>query len=259
METARRLCLCWLLLAPGILSAQSPHPAAANTPTSDPALQLFQLANQARAAAGLGSLQWDDALAKAAREHCLRMSREVPLEHRYAGEPDLTSRTAAAGAHFSVIEENIAVGANSAEIHHGWLNSPEHRQNLLNPSVDRVGIAVVASHGLLFAVADYARAVAALTQPQVEAAIAKLLRAHHLEVMRGTRDARAYCASNGKYQGNNPPRLLMRWQNPDISHLPDQLIAALAGSDYHTVAVGSCPAQQVNGPFTTYRVAVLLY
>ena len=32
---------------------------------------------------------------------------------------------------------------------------PGHRTNLLNPEVDRVGVAVVATRGVLYAVADY--------------------------------------------------------------------------------------------------------
>ena len=71
-------------------------------------------------------------------------------------------RAGQAGAHFSLIEENVAVGPTPAAIHDGWMHSPGHRTNLLNPEVDRVGIAVVASRGELYAVADYARECAAL-------------------------------------------------------------------------------------------------
>jgi uncharacterized protein YkwD len=49
-------------------------------------------------------------LAAAARRHCLRMAAEGPISHRYEGEPDLSERAAQAGAHFSLIEENVAVG-----------------------------------------------------------------------------------------------------------------------------------------------------
>ncbi len=72
--------------------------------------QLFALANQARAEAGAGRLKWDGALAEAARQHCLRMAAEGPISHRYGGEPDLSDRAGQAGAHFSLIEENVALG-----------------------------------------------------------------------------------------------------------------------------------------------------
>src|ERR1039457_1698952 len=104
------------------------------------------------------------------------MAAEGPISHRYNGEPDLTSRAGQAGAHFSLIEENIAVGSYPATIHQRWMESPGHRSNLLNPQVDRVGIAVVAANGVIYAVADYARVVQVLNPTQVEAAIAALLR-----------------------------------------------------------------------------------
>ena len=44
-------------------------------------------------------------------------------------------------------------------IHDEWMQSPGHRTNLLNPDVDHVGVAVVESRGVLYAVADYERAV----------------------------------------------------------------------------------------------------
>jgi cysteine-rich secretory family protein len=223
------------------------------------AAQLFALANEARAAAGVGSLAWDSALADAALKHCLRMAVEGPIAHRYDGEPDLTTRAGAAGAHFSYVEENIAVGSNPGAIHQGWLDSPEHRANLLNAEVDRVGIAVVASGDLIFAVADFERAVTVLTQTQVETAFAKLLRARLIMVMKDTNEARSYCASSGRYQGVNPPSFLFRWQNPDVTQLPVPLVEQLVTGRYHKAAVGNCPAQDVKGAFTIYRVAVLLY
>ena len=64
---------------------------------------------------------------------------------------------------------------------------------MLNPEIDHVGIAVVAAKGVLFAVADYARAVAVLSPPQVEAQIAGLLRSQGVSVVRETTDARAAC------------------------------------------------------------------
>ena len=187
------------------------------------------------------------------------MAVEASLAHRYDGEPDLTARAGAAGAHFSVIEENIALGSDPAKIHQGWLDSPEHRANLLNPEVDLVGIAVVSEGNLNFAVADFARAVPSLSQAEVEAKFASLLRARGVMVALDSTDARTYCASNDRYHGGDPPSFLVRWQNPDVTHLPDPVLEQLAVGRYHRAAVGSCAPQSVNTAFTIYRVAVLLY
>src|SRR5665213_1574139 len=185
--------------------------------------QLFTLANQSRAQSGAGPLAWDSALAEAALKHCERMVAEGPIAHRYGGELDLTARTAAAGAHFSLIEENIAVGPYPATIHEGWLNSPPHRANLLNHEVDRVGIAVIAIQGALYAVADYARGVPVLTPSQVESTVAGLIRVSGIAVRKDPQDARAACLTDRGLPSDlvdGQPQFVMRWQGADLQHLP---------------------------------------
>jgi hypothetical protein len=224
--------------------------------------QLFAMANQTRAQEGRGRLVWDQALADAAMKHCMRMAAEGPISHRYGGEPDLTARAGEAGAHFSLIEENIAVGPYPGSIHQSWLNSPGHRANLLNPEIDRVGIAVVAAQGVLYAVADYARAVPVLSPGQVEGAVAGLLRAKGIKVRREAAEARAACRMNhGLPPGNGGemPRFIMRWQDSNLDHLPPRLDESLDSGQYRQAEVGSCPAQDTQGAFTVYRVAVLLF
>ena len=51
----------------------------------------------------------------------------------------------------------------------------------------------------------------------------------------------------------------MRWQDADLTQLPQALAERLASGNYRQAAVGSCPAQITEGSFTAYRVAVLLY
>jgi hypothetical protein len=224
--------------------------------------QLFAMANETRARAGRGRLEWDSALAEAAMKHCMRMAAEGPISHRYGGEPDLTERAGSAGAHFSLIEENIAVGSYPGKIHQAWLDSPAHRENLLNPEIDRVGIAVVAAKGVLFAVADYARAVPVLVPTQVESTVATQLRAKGVAVRRDAADARAAChLDHGlpSLTGTDSPQFVMRWQGPDVDRLPSDLVERLASGRYRQAAVGSCPARNAEGSFTVYRVAVLLY
>jgi hypothetical protein len=224
--------------------------------------QLFALANQARAAQGAGPLKWDPALATAARQHCVRMVAEGQIAHRYGGEPDLTERAGQAGAHFSLIEENVAIGPDPDAIHSEWMHSPGHRTNLLNPEVDRVGVAVVASRGVLYAVADYARGVAVLTPGEVEAAIGALIRVSGVTVLKDAAVARAACVLDRGLPATKSslePQFVMRWQDADLTHLPQPLVDRLSSGQFHQAAVGSCPPHDVEGAFTMHRVAVLLY
>jgi uncharacterized protein YkwD len=224
--------------------------------------RVFALANQARATAGVGLLQWDSALAAAALNHCLRMAVEGPIAHRYGGEPDLSERAAQAGAHFSVIEENVAIGPSPDAIHEEWMHSPGHRENLLSADVDHVGVAIVAARGVLYAVADYSRAVQKLDATQVETRVAALVRPSGVTIVADPSAARAACAVDEgmpRTSGGMQPRFVMRWQNSDLSKLPQELADQLATATYRAAAVGSCPAQDENGAFTAYRVAVILY
>lgn len=226
------------------------------------AWQIVQLANQARAQAGAGPLQWDAALAAAARRHCLRMAREGALSHQYPGEPELSARAQAAGAHFSLIEENVAVAPNPAAIHDAWMHSPHHRENLLNPNVNRVGIAVVAGPMGLYAVADYERVVEALSQKQVEGIVAQLVQARGIAVQSNPALARAACSMDSglPHAASGPqPRFVMRWQDAELKQLPQALVERMATGKYHQAAVGDCATQGQAGAFTAYRLAVLLY
>ncbi len=218
--------------------------------------QLLALANQSRSAAGAAPLQWDPALAAAARQHCLRMAAEGPIAHQYRGELNLQERAAQAGARFSLIEENVAIGPDPSAIHNEWMNSPGHRSNLLNPEVDRVGVAVVASRGVLYAAADYAHGVEQLLPAQVEATVASLVRVSGVTVLRDPATARAWCA--GQRTGNQP-MFFMRWQDADLTRLPQALVDKLASGQYRQAAIGSCPADNVQGTFSAYKIAVLLY
>jgi hypothetical protein len=255
------LILCLAVVASAVL-AQTPRQDKQQASIQPAAWQLVLLANQARAVSGAGPLKWDPALAAAARQHCLRMVAAEQIAHQYAGEPDVAGRAGQAGARFSMIEENVALGPSPAAIHEGWMHSPGHRANLLNSAVDRVGVAVVAGRDGLYAVADYERAVPVLTQAQVEAEVARLIKANGGAVLRDPALARVACAADEGMPrgiGGPQPRFIMRWQDAELTRLPQALIDRMASGELHQAAVGSCPPQGQQGAFTAYRVAVLLY
>lgn len=262
---SRAWAVCLALGASAILAqaqpSRSPQPANSTAIQSE-AWRIVVLANQARAAAGAGPLKWDPELAAAARRHCLRMAQEGQISHRYRGEPEPAERAARAGAHFSLVEENVALGPDPATIHQQWMRSPGHRTNLLNPKVDRVGVAVVAGRRGLYAVADYTRNVPALTQAQVEAAVAGMVQGRGVTVERGTNSAREACRTDEgapKAESGVRPRFVMRWQDADLSRLPRELTRELASGSFSRAEVASCAPQGDEGWFTAYRIAVLLY
>jgi hypothetical protein len=254
---------CFALIVLSMANASTAFTQQSSAQALQPeAEQLLAFANRARAAAGVRPLEWDGSLATAARKHCLRMAFEGPIAHRYPGELDVSERAGQAGAHFSLIEENVAIGPTPAEIHEEWMHSQGHRANLLNPEVDRVGIAVVASRGVLYATADYARGVQNLNVNEVEARVAALIRPSGLAISANSQVARDACSMESgvpRSAGAARPGFIMRWQDSALNQLPSALTQRLATGRYRTAVIGSCSPSSAEGTFTAYRVAVLLY
>ncbi len=237
----------------------APQPGRARP---DDAEQLFALANLERMHAGRETLKWDPALAEAALQHCLRMAKEGPIAHRYGGEQSLTERAAAAGAHFSLIEENIAVGPSADAINEEWMHSPPHRANLMNGSVDRLGAAVVAARGTLYAVEDFSTAVQQLSRTEIEAQVADLIRVSGVSILPNPTQAREACTTSEGMPPSRPgmqPRFLMRWQSSSLNALPKVLTQKLASGQFRSASVGACMPEGTHDSFSAYRVAVVLY
>jgi uncharacterized protein YkwD len=262
---SRQAIILALTLAVPVVLAQAPTSRSSQAAGLDAiqadAWQIVVLANQARAEAGVEPLKWDAALAVAARRHCLRMVAEGQISHQYEGEADPGTRAAEAGAHFSLFEENVALAPTVYAIHDGWMYSPHHRVNLLNPEVDHIGVAVVAGRHGLYAVADYERAVPELTQKQVESRFAALLKQAGMEVLPDAALAREACATDDgmpKPATGPKPRFVMRWQGANLTRLPQELANKLATEKFRWASVGNC-TMQGQDTFTAYRIAVLLY
>jgi uncharacterized protein YkwD len=126
--------------------------------TSDAERQLFNSVNQERKVHGLPTLKPDEALTTAARAHAQRMAEQGTISHQLAGEPNLLTRTKAAGAHFSWLSENVDEGPNATAIHQSFMKSPQHRANILDTDMDSAGIGVAERNGQLFAVEDFSKA-----------------------------------------------------------------------------------------------------
>ncbi|WP_263353440.1 CAP domain-containing protein [Acidicapsa acidisoli] len=229
--------------------------------------RLVDLTNEARAQAGLKPVVWDANLAAAAHAHAVLMAEQGQISHRYSGEADLPERAASAGAHFSVIAENIAGGTSPEQIHGAWMVSRLHHDNLMNVNIDHIGVALIAARGTLYAVVDFTKSVQSLTSAQVEATVGKIITDKGLTLLSDASGARQYCALDDGASGAGlglKARSLMRWQSADISKLPPQLDRLLAGGQFKQAAVGACEPKGsgtvAGGPiFSGYRVAVLLY
>ena len=121
--------------------------------------QLFDLLNRERVSRGLPRLKWDDNLANAARQHAESMAARNTLSHQLPGEPSLPVRVGKAGVQFISLSENLAQGPTAENINEQWRNSPNHRANVLDDDVDTVGVGIAERNGVLFATADFCKAL----------------------------------------------------------------------------------------------------
>ena len=224
-----------------------------------PEQQVMDLANSDRAQHGLAPLKWDPALAQAAAAHAQLMAQQPELSHQYPGEPALDARCGAAGAHFRSIEENVALGPSPQALEQEWMNSPLHRANILNGSMDTVGVGLVRRGGNYYAVEDFAASVAELGPEQVEQKIGQLLQQRGLQPAGMSQDARQTCEMEHGAAGGSKPRFIMRWEGTDLSRLPDVLEQKIATGQYHKAAVGACTSGNPGQGFTTYKIAVMLF
>ena len=218
---------------------------------------LFDDLNRERAAKGLPPLHWDAALASAAREHASRMAQRNVLSHQLPGEPQVQDRATKAGARFTTIAENIAVAPNSATIHSAWMQSPHHRENILDPELNGVGIGVVKGSDGLFAVQDFSQAVANLNFKQQEQQVIANLNVHGLPATRVTNDARKTCEMDRGYAGTRPLSVT-RFETADLTKLPFDLEQKLRSGRYHSAAVGACEGGSSAG-FTHFKLVVELF
>lgn len=246
----------------GSVRAQAPRGSAEQI--------LFDAANRDREARRLRPLHWDNSLANGARQHAQRMAQENVLSHQLPGEEDFKARALRAGARFTSLAENIAEGPDAPGIHIQWMNSPPHRENLLDPRLDSIGIAVAERGGEMFAVEDFSLAVPDLSLEEQELQVAAVLIDKNLNVMNDVRgkganeartminEARNACAQTGKLIGTHSNTFLVRYTTADLSHLPDSLAQQLRKNEFHYAAVGACRSFD-KSDFSNYRLAILLF
>ena len=121
--------------------------AAPYTPLpADAALEatLLTLTNEARTENGVETLEPDERLAQAARHHAAEMASLGYFSHTSPTPENatLSLRVARSGSFIGTLGENLALvgDTGTAEMTtEGWLESPGHRANLLNPQFTHVG------------------------------------------------------------------------------------------------------------------------
>ena len=135
--------------------------------------EIFHLLNQERTRIGLQPLRMEPQLVAAARRHSQCMAEQGALSHQFRGEPDLNGRLAPTGTHFDVSGENVAVNSAAAGAHQGLMGSPHHRENILNPRYNAIGIGVSRMGQQIWVTQDFVDSLPDISAAEAEVQIAR--------------------------------------------------------------------------------------
>jgi hypothetical protein len=106
--------------------------------------RLLALTNQVRASNGLAPLTIDGQLAGVAQRWAATLAERGVISHNASLPAQLSG--------WKVLGENVGVGGTVDAIHAGWVGSPTHHQNLVDPAFTKVGFGIVRPDARIFVV-----------------------------------------------------------------------------------------------------------
>jgi len=106
-------------------------------------IKMIELVNKDRADQGLAPLKRDMQLTKVAREHSRDMFVRGYFSHVTPDGKDPFDRMRAHDIHFLTAGENIALAQTISIAQYGFMHSPGHRANILNPAFGHIGIGIL--------------------------------------------------------------------------------------------------------------------
>jgi uncharacterized protein YkwD len=115
-------------------------PATSAPVSLSPEQQMVQLINQRRAEAGCGPVRSDDRLAQAAAAHSADMAAQAYFSHTSLDGSTPWDRAKRAGYEWPSAENIAAGNATAQATMDQFMNSPGHRNNILNCDHQAVGV-----------------------------------------------------------------------------------------------------------------------
>lgn len=139
------------------------------------AVRLLEHANRERTERNLVPLEPSADLSSLALRHSQDMASHRSLTHLSTTGQSYLERLVDDGFHFIKIGENVAVSETFREdiIHQELMASPEHRENILDPDFDRIGIGIVYKEKKYYITQDYLQSLKILGIAEAEKKIQK--------------------------------------------------------------------------------------
>ena len=105
--------------------------------------KMFELVNKERLKFGLNPFIADSLIRNVARAHSMDMLQKGYFAHEDSSGLTPAERLSLAHVSFRVAGENLALAPSIDLAHIGLMNSPKHRENILDPEFGRIGIGVM--------------------------------------------------------------------------------------------------------------------
>jgi uncharacterized protein YkwD len=237
--------------------------------------QLLEWVNEERTARHLKPVRISSDLRAVATKHSKDMASQKDLSHISSDGKSYLGRLVEAGLFFVDIGENVAVGDtfDAAFIHQKLMESLEHRENILNPKYDTVGIGVVYSKDRrYFVTQDFAQSLEKLNTDEAE----EFIRNEINEIRNSSalpplsfhniasKFARRY--SRNKATGNqlqNIGVLLgethIHFITTPVLNIPENIARKIASEIYELGAVGAWFGRLEDYPGGAYLITIFLF
>jgi uncharacterized protein YkwD len=260
--------ILWVWIACMAGSGQSPD-------ISDLEEKLLEWLNKERTIRHLKPLSYSQELRTVAEKHSQDMASQKKLTHRSSSRNSYLDRLVEAGIFFIEIGENVAVSdiSDAAFIHQGFMESTEHRDNILNPNYDTVGIGVVHSKDREFYITqDFSQSLEILdidkAEKSVQDEITKIRKESVLPPLSFHNQANTFARRHSRNKATGRPLQNMAVYfgethihfitTPHLT-IPKNISTKIANEMYEIGAVGAWFGRLKDYPGGTYLITIFLF
>ena len=237
---------------------------------------LFKLVNIERQKLDLAPVRFSPPLSFHARKHSQNMALRGDISHLSTSGETYSERLVEGGFYFIKIGENVAYSETfiSEFIHQGFMDSPGHRANVVDPDFDELGIGVVFKKDKGYYVTqDFIRALAPMgkeeARAEVEEHINSMRRKYSLPPILFLAEANGYaqqCSLNKAKDRPLPPlpshfgeTLRIYVESPSFEYIYSRQKNKLLDKNYQTAGLGIEFSRHEKNPGGTYFITLLLF
>jgi len=237
--------------------------------------KFFNQVNRERRKRGLRPLNDDRVLSRVSLQHSIKMAEEEELSHTFPSYQSLRERLQTAGLLVSKAGENIAYcKAYLLDIvHDGFMESPSHRDNILNPDFTHCSIKIVKKDRDIYITQEFAQLVTPLRQygvaPEIEKDLATWFKKRfrsRLTLLPAVRSYAEFCAGEN-LRGGHVQEFNEKWGRfyvvnligPEIEVLKKELKKRIRHIKFQGAAVGVVTGAHPHYPGGAYSLSALLF